>query len=374
MTSVQSSPPPAAPDPHGLPVVRLGGEHRLAAAARLVSDHTLDPLEAAQRFLDSAQALKIDLSLMWGTLAPNGLDVRQVCLAVIGSGRTAMLFVSGTQRALAGGAGSWFANRKAHRASDGAEAHERLAVVRAACEAIRQPGLHAPRGIVLAQALLEAREKEAAMALRSAGFLQLGELAYMRRSLAGSLPQSVGVAQEGDWGGGVRVARCSDLLASGLSPCDVDQHVIDALARTYEHTLDCPELCGMRDIADVLDSHRQVGVWDPAFWWLVYLNNQPEGCLLLNACPEQDSVELVYIGVSPRLRGQGVARRLLEMGIHRALRDVVVREPREKRAEVTGLGGLTCAVDTRNAPAMALYRTLGFQRFAQRVPLVKSLR
>ena len=35
---------------------------------------------------------------------------------------------------------------------------------------------------------------------------------------------------------------------------------------------------------------------------------------------------------------------------------------------------LTCAVDTRNTPAMSLYRRCGFQRFGVRVPLVLSLR
>lgn len=335
---------------------------------RLVNDQSLDPMEAAKRFLESAQALKIDVSLMWGTLAPNGLDVRQVCLAVIGSGRTAMLFVSGTQR----GFGAWLPGKRL-RAEAAEEAAERLAVVDAACNAIREPGPHAPRGVILAQALLESREKEAASALRGAGFQQLGELAYMRRPLAGSIP-APGGESVGDWGEGVTVVTAADLLAEGLSAQEIDRRFMAALERTYEATLDCPELCGMRDLTDVLESHRSVGKYDPALWWLVSLDQQAEGCLLLNTCPEQDSVELVYIGISPKLRGRGIAKRLLEVGIHRVLTRVVVADPEPGKAQVMGHGGMTCAVDTRNRPATTLYRRLGFQRFASRVPLVRALR
>jgi ribosomal protein S18 acetylase RimI-like enzyme len=133
-----------------------------------------------------------------------------------------------------------------------------------------------------------------------------------------------------------------------------------ALERTYEETMDCPELCGMRVVGDVLESHRSVGVFDPGMWWLVMDSGEPEGCMLLSACPEQNAVELVYLGLSPRLRGRGLGSSLLMMGVQS-----LTGRPEKM---------LTCAVDTRNAPAMALYRRCGFQRFAVRVPLVLSLR
>ena len=34
----------------------------------------------------------------------------------------------------------------------------------------------------------------------------------------------------------------------------------------------------------------------------------PAGCMLLNRCPEQRVVELVYIGLAPGLRGRGLSR------------------------------------------------------------------
>ena len=81
-----------------------------------------------------------------------------------------------------------------------------------------------------------------------------------------------------------------------------------ALERSYVDTLDCPELCGLRVVDDVLESHRSVGVFDPGMWWLVMAEDEPEGCMLLSACPEQNAVELVYLGISPRLRAGDWAR------------------------------------------------------------------
>ena len=371
-------PSPAGEPPRG--VVRIGSELRLAAAARLVSEQSLDPMEAARRFLESAKALKIDLSLMWGTIAANGVDVRQVCLAVVGSGRTAMLFVSGPMRV----PGPWFASARRRGGAGADDPLERIAVIRAACDAVATPGVHAPSGVVLAQALLESKEKEAAAALRACGFMQLGELAYMRLPLS-SPPRASDMKPPPpeDWPPGVRVESVQELLAQGFSREQVDAVVSQALDRTYVQTLDCPELCGLRSVRDVLESHRAVGVHHPAFWWVLSDAQGPQGCALFSVCPDQDSIELVYLGVSPELRGHGLGRKLFKLGLATLLTQAIERreggtgigggQGAVGLPKVTGLGGLTCAVDTRNQPAVGLYRSLGFQKFATRVPLVKRL-
>ena len=149
-------------------------------------------------------------------------------------------------------------------------------------------------------------------------------------------------------------------IAEGLRPGDPDRAaLIRALDRTYEATLDCPELCGLRDTADVLESHRSTGVFDPALWWLVFLNEQPHGCMLLNRCPDHGTVELVYLGLSPELRSRRIGSRLLELGL----------------AAIDSTGGtpITCAVDLRNAPALRLYGRLGFREFGRRVALVRPI-
>ena len=87
--------------------------------------------------------------------------------------------------------------------------------------------------------------------------------------------------------------------------------LLEALESSYQDTLDCPELCGLRETPDVLDSHRSTGVFDPALWWMVHVNGQARGCALFNRCPEQRTIELVYLGLSPELRGRGLGKWLL---------------------------------------------------------------
>ena len=124
-------------------------------------------------------------------------------------------------------------------------------------------------------------------------------------------------------------------------------------------TLDCPELCGLRRTDDVIASHLATGVFHPETWWLVFEDGEPEGCVLMSHCPEHDSVELVYLGLSPRLRRRGLGERLLRCAIARCAR--------------YSAASVTCAVDRRNAPAVALYERLGFRAFASRIALVRGL-
>lgn len=274
--------------------------------------------------------------------------MRQVCLAVMGSGRTAMFFVSnGT------GAAEIRGNRGRGGLGGGDERalRERTALIDEACRFIGQPGPEVGGGVRLAQALLEPEERDAITALTGAGFTRIGDLAYLRRPLA---PPAARWDARLGWPAGIAVRRVAD-----LDPAEATPALLAALDRSYVETLDCPELCGLRETADVLESHRAVGRHDPELWWVVYADARPEGCVLISPCPEQGSVELVYLGLSPALRGRGLGSALLTMGL----------------AAVAGRPGesLTCAVDTRNAPAMRLYRRGGFERFATRVPLVKRL-
>lgn len=364
---------PTGPGDPSSRVVQVSDELRLHAAARLVADQGGaggDPLEAARRFLDSAGMLGMDLSLMWATVEPSGGNIRQVCLAVTGAGRTVMLFLSGPQRRHR----AWSPGRLRQGWSAGADAQDhqdRVTLLRHACRAVADSA-----GARLAQSLLEVREREAIAAFRDAGFTQLGDLAYLRRAL----PRSWG---EGDaapsWSAGVRVESVADLRARGASEAEVDAAIEAALERSYEQTQDCPELCGLREVSDVLESHRSVGVHDPALWWIVFDGDRAEGCVLLSPCPEHDSVELVYLGLSPRMRGRSLGAALLRFGVANLYRHTIrgadsAGVPDETaRVSIGGTGGVTCAVDTRNAPAMRLYKRAGFQRFGLRIPMVRGL-
>lgn len=330
--------------------VQIPSHLRLWAAERLVA--APNRRQAAQRLVDSAPVHGIDLSLMWGTLSPPpGRDepprldpppVRQVCLAVIGSGRTAMLFLSNPDPT--GALGRALGTRQT-------QIDEISTSIAAALDGL---GRYSPDRVTLAQTLIEPRHDWAADACARAGMICVGQLDYMRRKLRdddrlpGPAPQ---------WPAGIEVRPVTTLDPD--APDSDYQHLIDALGGSYVDTLDCPELCGLRTMPDVVESHRATGRYDPSRWYLIFKDAAPAGCCLLSHCPASRSVELVYLGIAPSARGMGLGKRVLSFAIGR-------------------LGGIdatevTCAVDRRNAPAIGIYRALGFDRFDARVGFVAPI-
>jgi ribosomal protein S18 acetylase RimI-like enzyme len=207
--------------------------------------------------------------------------------------------------------------------------------------------------VCLAQALPEPHETWAVEAFVDAGFIHVGDLAYLRRTLDSRRSRQQRVQPA--WPAGIAVRQ-----VAGLDADHPDRPLlVEALERSYEATLDCPELCGLRQTADVLESHRATGVWNPALWWLIFWQGQPHGCMLFNECPDQHSVELVYLGLSPQLRGKRIGSSLLALGL----------------SQLAGLGAgeVACAVDRRNGPALRLYERAGFREFTGRVALVKPV-
>lgn len=324
-------------------MVRVDRDLFLPAARRLVTQEGGDVEAAARRLVDSAPRHGIDLTRCFVVLEPGGVPgkgavVRQACLAVPGSGRTAMFFLS---------------EPAGPRPEDARDHRERTACVEAACAHLRDALAARVR---LAQALPEPEHDWAILALRGAGFTSVGTLAYMRAEPTDTPPRE----ERSAWPAGVRVERFSDLGGAGTSVerRRADALLAEALEASYVDTLDCPELCGLRETTDVMASHRATGRWEPCMWWLVLREGEPVGCVLLNPCPEIGSVELVYLGLSPLVRGVGLADALLRAAIS---------------ACATRGGELTCAVDRRNQPACRLYARHGFRRFAERIALVRAL-
>lgn len=322
-------------------------ELRQAACARLVADHTPEPQAAARRFIETAEEVGIDLSLMWGTLDASRTEVRQVCLAVLGAGRTAMLFLSGDPR------------RKGPATAPSEEATtERIAIIEAACRMLVGPiPGKSTKGVRLAQALLEPPETPALIALRRSRFRQLGDLAYMRREPAAAPRAAAGRALPPS----IRMVSLAELTMQGATTAETDRMLLTALEASYVDTRDCPELCGLRDAADVLDSHKAVGRFDPALWWLLIEGDVPVGCALFSVSPEHDSLELVYLGIGVAARGRGIGAAFL---------DVTLQQLGD---QLRMSGGVTCAVDMRNSVAMRLYQRAGFQRFGVRIPMIRAL-
>ncbi len=305
-----------------------------AAALRLVGQGQGDVPQAAKRLVASAPTHGIDLTQTFATLNPDR-SVRQACLVVLGAGRTAMLFLSEPPRG--GDAGGIEAG-----------AAERRACLDSACHWLKTERRELVR---IAQVLPDPGSDWAHRSCAAASFVRVGDLRYLRRPLADKVPGD----PVATWPAGVEVQRLDEVPEASR-----DTKLIAALERSYEHTLDCPELCGIRETPDVLASHRAIGVFDPKMWWLAFAEGESHGCMLLNRCPEQRTIELVYLGLSPRLRGRGLAKLLMNHGLHRG-----------RTADPTA--SMTCAVDDRNTPARKLYESLGFREFSRRVAWVRAI-
>jgi ribosomal protein S18 acetylase RimI-like enzyme len=188
-------------------------------------------------------------------------------------------------------------------------------------------------GAKLGQSLLAPTEVALAAPLERNGFAHVTTLWYMRHDL--KLPFAL--------------VRADDRLTYRCY-ADGDPDLFhETLLRTYEGTLDCPEVSGVRSLEEVLEGHRAQGAHDPRRWWLALDGGRPVGVLLLTALPEQEAWEVAYVGVVPEARRHGWGRELL----HKALR----------AAHASEAGHLALSVDARNRPAWQLYLDLDFEAY-----------
>lgn len=196
--------------------------------------------------------------------------------------------------------------------------------------------------VQLAQALLTVDATADAALLKRCGFFHAADLLYLVCQ-ATAFPTSQ-VESELDF----------------ESYCEANQvrfkRVVEA---TYEETLDCPQLDGVREITDVLAGYRATGVFSAARWLLVAYQGQDVGCLILSDNPDQDQWELVYMGVVPLRRG-----RRWGLAIVRHAQWLVRRAGRKR---------LVLAVDMANEPALRLYREAGFKARNRRRVFLKAV-
>jgi ribosomal protein S18 acetylase RimI-like enzyme len=192
------------------------------------------------------------------------------------------------------------------------------------------------RGSRLVQALLAPEDEPQAGPLERNGLARVTTLWYLRHDL--SLP-------------GPRQAGPFRATFEPYDPGDPQEFHL-TLARTYEGTLDCPEVTGARTIEEVIQGHRAQGAFDPDRWWLARLDGSPVGVLMTVEVPETASWEVAYMGVVPEARRRGLGRELLLHALAAA---------RASRAPSVHL-----SVDVRNQPAWQLYRSLGFEPVERR--------
>lgn len=294
--------------------------------------------EAGAKLYNAAEAGRVNLDWMYGSWL--GSEVRQVVLVAPSSGRTAAVFISEPQRGGEPGG------------ADVARA-ERVAALEAGIQELCQTDAI---DVAVLQALPEPEDLTTINALREAGFVVVGELVYLRRWLGKGAAASANSAALPE---GYRLRTVEDM--GGIESCrDVLLRVLEA---SYERTLDCPGLCGIRETTDVLDSHIAVGEFDPSLWFVLESGSEPVGCMLLSKCSDQRTVELVYLGLGASARGRRLSTTMLAHGISTLLGKL----PR------SGYDWLVCAVDRQNAPAVSLYRNAGFRPCGERVALVRRV-
>lgn len=303
-------------DPAGLPQWRRARADEIHAGLALIlgSGSTPAGQEHVLDFLAFAESRGIDVHGLW--LIVSGNQPIWAVLPILNSGHTALLLAP-TRRP---------------------DAIDVIPLIDQVCQDL------AGRGIYLAQALLDPPDTVGRTLLGSRGFREMAELLYLQvgvpRSLAApELPENF-------WW-------------QTYSP---QTHALfeRAIMESYQQSMDCPSLNGLREIADVIAGHQSSGEFNARFWFVLSQRDMPRGVVLLNRVPRTDTAELVYFGLAPSARGSGLGDLMMRHAIWGA------RE--------MNLSRLTLAVDSNNVPALRLYYRHGMQRIGSKVALMKDLR
>jgi ribosomal protein S18 acetylase RimI-like enzyme len=189
-------------------------------------------------------------------------------------------------------------------------------------------------GVRIAQSLLPCDADGDAAPLARAGFRHLADLAYMVSVTDGPAPE-----------------RNGELEFEPLSSHN-ESRLAKIVERTYEGTLDCPMLNGVREIVDVLAGHRAVGSFSPSRWLIVRRGQDDVGCLLLAHHIGESQLEIVYTGLVPEARGRGWG--------------LAITRHAQNLTRSAGCSRLVLAVDAANAPAMRVYTAAGFTTWDRR--------
>jgi len=199
-------------------------------------------------------------------------------------------------------------------------------------------------GVSLVQALIEPDADRQEAVLVDSGLMLLADLSYMNRDLLSCPPKDQGARENLVW----RNYKQFTEVELG-----------EVISQTYENSLDCPALRGVREMPDVIAGHKCSGVFCPEAWWIVAQGDQasPAGCILVNDSIKTPTADIVYMGVVPEFRRQGLAAVLLERAVAGAS---------ERNCE-----GISVAVDTRNDYAIRVYEQSGFIEIQRRLAYVE---
>jgi len=291
------------------------GEVDVGVAILLASDPARAPQEQVQNFISMAGQRDLNLEDLW--VAVVGQKVRWAMLPVVSPGRTMLLLSP-----------PWLPKDLPSEAIAG--------VIEGACE------IHARHGVQLAQLLIDPAELSLRHAYVEQGFTDLAELIYLQRDVRKVVP----------------LPSLQPSLQLATYSGQTHHLFAQTIARSYEQSLDCPGLSGLRDMEDVVTGHKGVE-FDASIWYLLSVNQKPCGVLLLGTATHAKALELVYLGLVPEARGRGLADVLMNIALLSVLR--------RNRSE------LTLAVDSRNAPATRLYYRHGLKKVGSRAALIRKI-
>ena len=108
----------------------------------------------------------------------------------------------------------------------------------------------------------------------------------------------------------------------------------------------------VRTVEEAIAGHRAQGRFAPGRWWLAVAGSRPAGVLLMTEIPEIGDWDVSYLGVVPEARRRGFAKEMMLRGLF--------------EAKAAGVKRVTLSVDSRNLPALQLYRDLGFSPYDRR--------
>ena len=298
--------------------IRPAHDSELQSAVRLIlatSGGHPDEMQVKE-FLRLAGAHRDDAGGIW--VAEQGERLQSAVMPVVSPGKTMLLFVP-------------------THLHDQQQTILTRRLIDAVCARAAQQGVH------LAQVLLEVHDQALHGILLACGFGKLAELLYLQAVVT-------------------KVAEPPLPPGCRWMTYSSSQHQLFAstILATYQSSLDCPGLNGLRTIDDILAGHRATGDFDPQHWFVLCENQQPVGAVLLSKVLRSDVTELVYLGLIPQRRGKGLA-------------DILMRRAAEV-AMASKHGRLSLAVDAGNLPALKLYWRHGLQVIGRKQAMLRDLR
>lgn len=172
------------------------------------------------------------------------------------------------------------------------------------------------------------------------------------------LPSEPGVLEAAATGAGFEFGAKLLLLGRSIAPEEIEpldptthflpsaEELSEVLQKTYEGTLDCPVLSGKRPIAEVIEGYAATGASGRKYWRTLLYEGAPVGCVLVALHEKLELSELVYMGLLPRARGNGIGGHLLMEA--------------ERLTLSAGVARMVIGVDAANRPARAIYEAAGY--------------